>query len=681
MDENNNETLTDSFKRFLSRFEIDTKRIYDERISQMELSNQRSLVIDFNHLLIWNDKIAYNLLNNPSEYLEAFKTALIERLLIHSEDFVKKHRRKFFIRIKNIPEINQIRLRDLREKHFEKLIQFSGVVTEVSSVNLLMVRGTFICNRCGTAVEVIQDSIEIRRPSECPQCERRSSFTLDLHQSEFIDIQKIVIQESLEDLPSGHLPRSIICYLKNDLTDITKPGERVIIVGISTTRINSRSAIATKYIEVNYLENIQIDVDEVVVTQEEKEQIIKLSKNKNIFDIFVQSLAPSIFGLEHIKQAIILSLFGGCFYRHQDPSKRRGEIHTLIIGDPGLGKSVLLKNAEQVTPRSIYTTGRGSSAAGLTAAVIREKERNNFTIRAGTFVLADKGVAYIDEFEKMKKDDMQSIHEPLEQLTISVAKAGINMTLNARTTVIAAANPQFGRYDPYKTPAENIKVLKPTIFSRFDLIFVLKDIPNKQEDEKLANFMLSKRENIRPKIDRNIFKKYIFYARKKCMPKISTEAQEKLKNFYIKIRSLGYREEADDAAISITPRYLEALMRLTEAHAKIHLKDIADESDSEFAIKILSRSLYDVGIDPETGLPDIDRIETGFSRSRKDRQKSLYEVIKQFEKDNNRGIEKEELIEKVSKYYHDISNLDSDLVNLINMGKIYVPKSNVYKAI
>lgn len=674
-------TLTESFNHFLASYSSNNNNIYDLAIRNMEFNNEKSLVINFFHIVDWNQEKARDLLNKPEETLPILEAALKERISIYNYDYANVIQ-NFHIRIKDLPQTSQIPLRKIRSSQSGKLIQISGIVTEMSSVRLLLTRGVFRCNHCLQDTTVDQNTFDLIRPYYCSGCDsRRTGFRLIPDESEFVDYQKIVIQETLEDLPSGQLPRKIECHIKDDITDATKPGERVNIVGVLKTRQVGNTTKFNKYLEVNYIENLQVDEEKVVITNDEINEIETLSKDPNLIDKMIQSLAPTLYGLNNIKKAILLSLFGGRFLRHQDPSKKRGEIHLLIMGDPGLGKSILLKNAEKITPtRAIYTTGRGSTAAGLTAAIVHEKDGKNLTVKAGALVLADKGVAYIDEFEKMRSADMQSIHEPLEQLTVTIAKAGINLALNARTTIIAAANPKYGRYDTYKSPAENIQILNPTIFSRFDLIFVLLDTPNITKDTELSNFMLNTRENVTPIIDRKILKKYIYYARKNFSPKISQEAKSVLQDFYVNVRDMSNApvntnpNNADNNPVTITPRYLEGLMRLTEAFAKLHLRNIAIEEDAQNAKDILSASLRQVGIDPETGLPDIDRIVTGTSTSRRSRLRKIEEVIRQFKQDNNGEVPtKHAIFAIMDNIYNDIYDLDKDLDSLYNKGIIYKP--------
>ena len=655
------------------------EKTYDDIIRDMPFKNTISLEIDFMHILDFNNSLAHNIIINSEIYLMAAAISIKERLLVYDEEYVTI-KENFKARIKNLPNTSKIPLREIRAINTNQLLQVSGIVTEMTSAQQLIKRAVFICSGCMGHNTIEQNDFDFIKPTICQSCERSRGvrFSLDIDMSEFVDFQKIQIQEKLEDLPSGQLPRTLMCIIKDDLVDYTKPGERINLIGIIKAKQIRNTTIYINYMEVNSIENLRSDIDDIIITSNELNTIKELSVDPNIYENIIESIAPTIYGLKEQKEAVMLSLFGGTFYRHSDPSKRRGEIHILIIGDPGLAKSVLLKSALNIAPRAIYTTGRGSSAAGLTAAVVHEKDSKSFTIKAGTFILADKGVAFIDEFEKMKPDDMLSIHEPMEQLTVSIAKAGINLTLNARASVIAAANPHHSRYNPFLTVAENIKVLKPTIFSRFDLIYVLRDIPKEDEDRNLSKFILNDNISHMSIINKNILRKYIYYARKNVTPILNDDAKGILEDFFIKVRDFGLIIKLDtdeyNNPVSITPRYLEALIRLTEAHAKVFLRDVAIKDDADAAISILAKSLAQVGIDPESGLLDIDRIETGRGTSRRGRLDRIIQAIRTI----GQICSIDEIFENLNDIYTKKDSLKEDLELLYRENLLYKPDNNKY---
>jgi replicative DNA helicase Mcm len=385
------------------------------------------------------------------------------------------------------------------------------------------------------------------------------------------------------------------------------------------------------------------------------------------------SLAPSIYGYADIKEALLYLLFAGTRKYLPDGVTIRGDVNVLLVGDPGTAKSVLLQYVSRTAPRGLYTSGRGSTAAGLTAAVLRDKT-GGMVLEAGALVLADKGVAAIDEIDKMRPDDRVAIHEAMEQQTVSVAKGGIVATLNARASVLAAANPALGRYDPYKLIAENIN-LPVTILSRFDLIFVVRDVPDIDLDAKMSEHIMTlhrKGANLEEvPIAQDILRKYISYS-KRISPVLSEESEIELREFYLKMRSVS--GVASDSPIAITPRQLEALVRLSEARARAFLRDKVTIEDARAVIRLMNASLQDVGIDTTTGKTDIDIIMTGKSKSLRDAMTLVRSAISELEKETG-TVEEAKLYSTLSEK----SGIEDDVAKkvvsqLLKEGLIYSPK-------
>src|SRR5438445_381726 len=360
------------------------------------------------------------------------------------------------------------------------------------------------------------------------------------------------------------------------------------------------------------------------------EIIVEAAADPWIHRNLVSSLAPSIYGYDDIKEGVLYLLFGGVPKHMPDGINIRGDSNTLIIGDPGTAKSQLLQYVSRIAPRGLYTSGRGTTAAGLTAAVLREKT-GGMVLEAGAMVLADKGVACIDELDKMRPDDRVAIHEALEQQTVSVAKGGIVATLNARAAVLAAANPALGRYEPHKNINENIN-LPVTILSRFDLIFIIKDQPEPDYDSRMSEHILAlHRSKVSPEtapFAPDFLRKYISFA-KRITPVLTPEAVIELRDFYLKMRSKG----GEEAAVAITPRQLEALVRISEARARAFLRDSVTVEDAKSAIRIMTVSLSDVGVDVKTGAMDIDVIMTGKPRSLRDSFQRVIETVAEMERE------------------------------------------------
>jgi replicative DNA helicase Mcm len=502
-----------------------------------------------------------------------------------------------------------------------------------------------------------------------------------------------MVQELPEELPPGRIPRSVQAIITNDLVDTVKPGDRINIMGIfksvlaqSTKSYNS--TLFKTFIDVNYIDPEDKSDRLVELSKEDKEIIEKLSKEPMIQKKIARSISPNIYGRDQLKMACALSLFGGTRRKKPGGGYKRGDLHFLVVGDPGTGKSEILKGAVDVSPRGLYTSGKGSTGVGLTAAVIKEGETGQMNLEAGVVVLANGGVAAIDEFDKMDTSDRSALHEAMEQQTVSIAKAGIVATLKAQTAIIAAANPYSGRYDRYKTPTQNIR-LPPSLLSRFDLIFVIVDRPNKPEDAQMAEFILKNsmvkpdeefedaNETIAP-IPRDLLKKYIKHAKRACKPILSDEAKEKIKQFYLELRG---QYESDDAIISILARNLDALVRLSEAYAKMALRDKVTKEDVEEIIKLFKRFLKDTGYDETSGKIDMDRIFVGQSRSSLNRLESLMNRLKEiFEENNWRALERTsvvpilELEENLDKKF-----IENAIEELIKEGTLYEPKNGFMK--
>jgi len=401
-----------------------------------------------------------------------------------------------------------------------------------------------------------------------------------------------------------------------------------------------------------------------------------------------RSISPVIYGRDELKMATALSLFGGTRKPRPGGGYKRGDIHILFVGDPGTGKSEILKSAIDVSPRGLYTSGKGSTAVGLTAAVIKDNETGQMNLEAGAIILANGGVAAIDEFDKMDTSDRSALHEAMEQQTVSIAKAGIVATLKAQTAIIAAANPRTGRYDRYKTPTQNIN-LPPSLLSRFDLIFIVTDKPDPANDAQMAEFILQNsmegpKDNINNKssrtapIDDNLLKKYIRHARRSCFPVLTEEAKEKIKEFYLQLRG---QYDSEDAIVSILARNLDALVRLSEAYAKMALRKKVLISDVEEVIKLFKRYLKDTGYDESTGKIDMDRILVGQSRSSISKLDKMLTRLKEIFEDNNwKSLEKKNVIQ-ILELEEDLDEkwIKDALEELVKEGTLYEPRNNTIK--
>jgi len=569
-------------------------------------------------------------------------------------------------------------MRKIGSGQMGRLVVVDGIIVRSTPVKPMITRAAFRCRRCENIVMVDQTGFLMRGVGICPSCRSaEASFELLIDRSAFMDFQEMRIQERPEDLPPGQLPRSIDVRLIEDLVDIARPGDRVSVTGVVRAQqemIGGRGRLRTfdMFLDANYLDVTGKEAEVVEITPEEEKTIKELASDPWIHQKLLRSLAPSIYGYDDIKEAILYLLFGGVPKHLPDGISIRGDVNALLVGDPGTAKSQMLQYVARIAPRGLYTSGRGTTAAGLTAAVLREKT-GGMVLEAGALVLADKGVAAIDEIDKMRPDDRVAIHEAMEQHTVSVAKGGIVATLNARASVLAAANPALGRYDPYRNITENIN-LPVTILSRFDLLFVMKDIPEADLDSKMSDHILTlHRTKTTPEespIPPDLFRKYVSYS-KKIEPSMGEEATAELRDFYLKMRSSSAGAESP---IAITPRQLEALVRLSEARARAFLRPMVSVEDARAAIRLMTVSLQDVGIDTSTGKVDIDVIMTGKPKSVRDKMAFIMDCIVQMEKETG-VVEEKALYETLSKKI-EISEEEARRIvgQLIREGVLYSPK-------
>jgi replicative DNA helicase Mcm len=657
------------------------KEKYRQRIAQLAITGKNSIVIDFEELYGFDQALAEQLLNRPEEYLQHAGKGAYEQLRIEDAEYAEKIE-KIIIRVVEL--LGKEQLRKLGSRQMAKLIMVEGIVVRATPVRPMVLQGAFKCKRCGTMNQVEQTGQFLKAPAICqaPDCGRDGPFEFTQEESTFIDSQDLRLQEKPEDLPPGQLPRTLAVKLVgDDIVDVARPGDHVSVVGIVR-------AFAPSLMGMGKLRTfiLQLDANSIGVlgkepetsppTPEEEEKIRALSQDPNVHKKILQSIAPSIFGYEHIKEAIMYLLFGGVSKSLPDVNIR-GEMNALLIGDPGTAKSQLLQYVARIAPRGLYTSGRGTTAAGLTAAVVREKG-GSMSLEAGALVLADKGIACIDEMDKMRPEDRVAIHEAMEQHTVSVAKGGIVATLNARTAVLAAANPSLGRYEPNRTVAENVP-LPVTILSRFDLIFVLRDVPNKESDSKMSQHILEiHRRGISPveaQVDAELLRKYVSFA-KGIKPTLSVEAAKQLSDFYLAMRAAS---ETEGSPVAITARQLESLVRVSEARARVALRKEVTSEDAAAAITLMKRSLEEVGIDLSSYKVDIDLIMTGRPKSMRDRLHIILSTLMDMEKITG-IVEKDALVNELeTKHKIPGGEIERMISQMLREGTIYEPREGCLK--
>ncbi len=637
---------------------------------------ENSLSIDFTKISMFSPDLANDLLETPEDTLKAFEISISEFDIPEMSD-------NFKIRIKNLTESRKLMIRNIRSEHLKKLYYFDGTVRQKSDVRPQVTSARFECPSCGNIINVLQTSSKFNEPTRCG-CGRKGKFRM--LSKELIDAQGMVLEEATKDLEGGEQPKRINVLLKSDLVSPisdrkTNPGANIRITGmIEEVPIILRSGgLSTKFdlmIDCLNVEPLEEDYSNIQITEKEEEEIKLLSQDKELYDKMATSLAPGIYGHDLIKEALLMQFVGGVRKMRSDGVSSRGDIHILLIGDPGAGKSQLLKRGAVVAPKARYVSGKGVSGAGLTAAVVKDEFLQGWSLEGGALVLANRGILMIDELDKMSTEDRSAMHEGLEQQTVSISKANIQATLRCETTVLAAANPKMGRFDPYETIAKQID-LPPALINRFDLIFTIKDMPDEDLDKKLSGFILRLHQAPKEKdveIDTEQLRRYLVYARQKVFPKITEEAAKEIQNYYIKMRASGSSEEKGLRAIPISARQLEALVRLSEAAAKIRLSDKVTKKDAQRAIKIFHYCLEQVGMDPETGKIDIDRITTGIPTSERSKLIVIKNIIADLEEKVGKVIPVQDIIEAASEHNISEDMVEESIEKLKRSGDLFEPR-------
>lgn len=648
---------------------------YPQIIENLRKDNNY-VVIDFAELSKFDLDLANELLEDPENTIKAIELAV--------EQFDLENIIGFKVRFENLPDSQKIKIRNIRSKHIGKLVYVEGIVRQKSDVRPRVTAAKFECPVCGNIINVLQLNGSFKEPSKCG-CGRKGKF--NLLSKQLVDAQGIVLEESSESLEGGEQPKRVNIFLKDDLVSPlserkTNPGSKISVVGIIKEvpiilKTGSKSTTFDLMIDSNYIEAAEETFYEIEITKEEEQKIIELSHDPELYSKIVNSTAPSIYGYDRVKEALIFQLVGGVRKVRKDTVVSRGDTHILLVGDPGSGKSAMLKRISTLAPKGRYVAGRGVSGAGLTAAVVRDEFLKGWSLEAGALVLASNGICCIDELDKMSPEDRDAMHEALEQQTISISKANIQATLISRTSVLAAANPKFGRFDPYGIIAEQID-LPPALINRFDLIFIIKDIPDETKDEKMASHILKLHQTpdfYEPEIPTEFLRKYIAYAKQKITPVITDEALQEIKDFYLKMRASGGTDEGIKA-IPISARQLEGLVRLTEASARLRLSNKATEKDARRAIDLVEYCLMEVGFDKETGKIDIDRIATGISASQRSHISIVKEIINDLESKMGKTIPLDDIIEESKNKGITEEKVEEVLEKLKRVGEIFEPRRN-----
>jgi replicative DNA helicase Mcm len=646
------------------------KTYYAELLEKIR-KGEKYILIDFAKISAFDPALADMLLDQPEEFLKAGEIAV--------EQFDAKAK-NFVLRVINLPEPAKIMIRNIRSINLGKFLSVEGVIRQKSDVRPQVTTAKFECPSCGNNLSILQLDNKFKEPFKC-SCGRKGKFRLI--SKELVDAQGLVLEEVPEQIEGGAQPKRINVFLKNDLVSPlserkTNPGSRVLITGEVKeipifTRTGTQSTRFDLLFEANSVKAVEEDFSDIAISKEDKEEIEKLSLDPIMPKKLISSVIPSIYGYEKIKEALLLQMFGGVRKVREDGAVIRGDMHVLLVGDPGGGKSQMLKRIGHIAPKGRFVSGKGVSGAGLTAAVVKDEFLQGWSLEAGALVLANKGIICIDELDKMSNEDRAAMHEALEGQTITISKANIQATLRCETTVLAAANPKFGRFDPYDTVANQID-LPPTLINRFDLIFPIKDLPDPTKDEKMATFILDLHQNNvePPPVDTKLLRKYVAYARQNLFPKLSDSAVQELKEYYIKMRASAAGQGVK--AVPISARQLEGLVRLSEAAARMRLSDKVTKKDARKAVEMLDFCLRQVAFDEETGTIDIDRIATAVPAAQRNKIIIIKEVIAELENKLGKTIPLEDVVRDATQKGMTDSEVEELIQKLKRSGDIFEPR-------
>lgn len=681
------------------------RRHFKQELSdlQREFPHTRSLTLDYRKIERSGKEgltLADALLDTPGKVIGDVKDTLIAIGPFRDTD-----RDRINVRFVNLPRKTAIR--DIRSEDINRFITMEGILRKITEVRPRITEAAFRCSVCQKIVRESQRHGRFIEPDQCPTCERKTRMELVTSQSRFTDSQKIRIQESPEGLRGGEQPQSIDIEVTDDLTGKVAPGDRVIVNGI--LRSVQREIRGVKhtlfeiYLDGNSLEIAEKEFEEVEIDEKDEKAIEELAKDDNLQHKIIHSIAPTIYGNEDVKEAIALQLFGGIVKEMPDATHLRGDIHVLLVGDPGIAKSQLLRYIVKISPRAIYTSGKSATSAGLTATAVKDEFGDGrWTLEAGALVLADMGIAAVDELDKMQKEDRSALHEAMEQQTISIAKAGITATLKSRCALLGAANPKMGRFDQWSPIADQIN-MPPSLLSRFDLIFIMTDQPEVTRDEAIAEHILKahsvgelivrqskkpiagidqeyiKRElqPVMPDIEPVLLRKYIAYAKRNCYPTLSDEAKKTLIEYYLRLRSLADPSKP----VPVTARQLEALVRLAEASARMRLSDTIEKTDATRVVRIVDACLRQVAYDPKTGVFDIDKVITGIPKQTRDMIRTIKESIRTLGAESGNKAPIQAVVDAVVSQGFEREKVQKQIEELIRQGEAIEPRHGIIQLI
>jgi replicative DNA helicase Mcm len=652
---------------------------------------QRSLYIDWDHLYSFDPDLADNYIAEPDQIRDYAEEALRLYDLPVDVKLGQVH-----VRVRNIQE--RTSLADIRATHRGQLISVYGTIKNASAPRSVPSEAAFECQRCSTLTRLPQPvhADDPTEPDECPGCERQGPFKLNSQRSEFVDKQTLMLEQRGPD-GADRDTESIVVNVQDDLVGQASIGDHLTITGVVHIEEQghyNHGSLSDKYLNATAIESSG-SLGHLIITEEDEQEILELAGEVNIYEKIVDSIAPSVYDNEDAKLALALQLFGGVTKHLPDGERIRGDIHVLLVGDPATGRSRLLRHAHRLAPRSMRVSGKTTTQAGLTAtAHMAGGTGSPWDVEGGALVLADKGLTAIDRLDALRQDARETLPAILDEQSVHVTKATITETLTARTSVLAEAAPKYGRFDQYEPIGEQVD-LNPDLISQFDLSFTLTDNPEHDEaeathilDTNYAGEVRAKRDNadsptaapstlsdanedISPEIDADLLRRYIAFARQNCYPVLTDDAKDAIHDFYVNLRTNEYEE---DAPIPVTSRKLEAIVRLAEASARMRLSDTVNQEDADLANDLVEGTLKKLGVDPETGEFDTDMVETGASKSQRERVKSVKDIIETLDKELDGAIPTQVIIEKAQERDIPEEKAEATMDKMKGKGDLYFPK-------
>lgn len=701
--------VTNSFRNFLMSFKYKYRKIFDkqdsfingtsdEELHYVALLNQTrrigacNLNLDVRNLLSFpnTEKLFYQLLNYPQEIIsimdQTVKDVMVSLVLDNNLDYDLDDIENKIYKVRPYNIESERGMRELNPNDIDKLISVKGLVLRSTPIIPDMKMAFFKCNVCDHTTSVEIDRGIIQEPLRCPRvaCNQRNCMSIIHNRCSFADKQVIKLQETPDLVPDGQTPHSISLCVYDELVDSCRAGDRIEVTSIfrsipirSNKRQRALKALYKTYLDVVHIKKIdekrlgvdtstveqqllqnQLDTVEQVkkISDDDISTIKDISKRPDLYDMLSRSIAPSIYEMNDVKKGILLQLFGGANKTFKKGGRYRGDINILLCGDPSTSKSQILQYVHKISPRGVYTSGKGSSAVGLTAYITRDVDTKQLVLESGALVLSDGGVCCIDEFDKMSDATRSVLHEVMEQQTISIAKAGIITTLNARTSVLASANPIGSRYNPNLPVTENID-LPPPLLSRFDLVYLVLDKVSEPIDRELAQHLTSLYLEDRPShvsqfdiLPIELLTLYINYAKQNIHPIITESAKMELVRSYVTMRKMGDDSRSDEKRITATTRQLESMIRLSEAHAKMRLSQHVELEDVQEAVRLIKSAIKDYAIDPKTGKIDMNLVQTGKSVIQRKLQEDLArEIVKIIMNHSSNTITFNELVKQINE--------------------------------